>query len=52
MMLLDQFIAQTGKQPSDWTDQDIQKYLDYLKDHLTKIAASKSSSMRNRGRLE
>jgi hypothetical protein len=41
MMLLDQFIAQTGKQPSDWTDQDIQKYLDYLKAHVTEITGPK-----------
>jgi len=33
MNLLDQFISQTGKQPPDWTNQDIQKYLDYVKEH-------------------
>ncbi len=31
MELLDQFISQTGKQPTDWTSQDIVKYLDYVK---------------------
>jgi hypothetical protein len=41
MIHLDQFIEQTGKQPADWTGQDIQKYLDYLKAHLTEITASK-----------
>jgi hypothetical protein len=33
MKFLDQFISQTGKQPTDWTSQDIQKYLDYVKAH-------------------
>jgi hypothetical protein len=39
--LLDQFITQTGKQPIDWTQQDIQKYLDYIKKHVTEVATSK-----------
>ena len=30
MKLLEQFIAQTGRQPADWTSQDIQKYLHYV----------------------
>jgi len=35
MKLLERFISQTGKQPVDWTSQDIQKYLDYVKAHVT-----------------
>ena len=35
MKLLDQFISQTGKHPADWTSHDIQKYLDYVKTHVT-----------------
>lgn len=34
MKFLDQFISQTGKQPVDWTSQDIQKYLEYVKAHV------------------
>jgi hypothetical protein len=41
MKLLDQFISQTGKQPAEWTEQDIQKYLDYVKAHVTEVTASK-----------
>jgi hypothetical protein len=41
MKLLDQFISQTGKQPSDWTNQDIQKYLVYVKEHVTEVTVSK-----------
>jgi hypothetical protein len=41
MKLLDQFISQTGKQPTDWTSQDIQKYLNYVKAQVTKVAVSK-----------
>jgi hypothetical protein len=33
--LLDQFIAQTGKKPTEWTSQDIQKYLHYVKTQVT-----------------
>jgi len=40
MEFLDTFISQTGKQPADWTEQDIQKYLDYLKAHVTELAVS------------
>jgi hypothetical protein len=29
MKLLDQFISRTGRQPADWTSQDIQRYLNY-----------------------
>lgn len=41
MKLLDQFISQTGKQPPDWTSQDIQKYLDYVKAHVTEATVLK-----------
>jgi hypothetical protein len=41
MQLLDQFISQAGKQPADWTKQDIQKYLDYVKAHVTGVTVSK-----------
>jgi len=41
MKLLDQFIVQAGKQPADWTGQDIQKYLDYVKEHVTEVTMSK-----------
>jgi hypothetical protein len=41
MMLLDQFISQTGRQPADWTSQDIQKYLNYVKAHVTDETVSK-----------
>ena len=37
MELLDQYIAQTGKQPSDWTTQDIERYLDYVREHITEV---------------
>lgn len=30
MKLLEQFIAKTGRQPANWTSQDIQKYLHYV----------------------
>lgn len=42
MQLLDQFISQTDKQPADWTSQDIQKYLDYVKAQVTDATSSKS----------
>jgi len=35
MKLLDQFITKTGKQPADWTKQDIQKYLGYVEKHVS-----------------
>lgn len=35
MKLLDQFISQTGKQPADWTSQDIEKYLNHVKEQVT-----------------
>jgi hypothetical protein len=41
MKLLDQFIAQTGKQPSNWTSQDIQGYLNYVSAQVTEGTGSK-----------
>jgi hypothetical protein len=41
MKLLEQFISQTGKQPTDWTSADIQEYLDYIKAHVTEVVAIK-----------
>ena len=41
MKLLDQFITQTGKQPSDWTSDDMQQYLDYVKAQVTEATVSK-----------
>ena len=41
MKLLDQFISQIGKQPADWTSQDVQIYLDYVKTQKTELSASK-----------
>jgi hypothetical protein len=41
MRLLDQFVSQTGKEPAEWTSQDIQKYLDYLKTHVTEVGVLK-----------
>ena len=37
MKLLEQFISQAGKQPADWTSQDIEGYLNYVKAHVTNI---------------
>ena len=37
MKLLDQFISQIGKQPADWTSQDMQIYLDYVKTQVTEL---------------
>jgi hypothetical protein len=41
MILLDQFISQTGRQPAEWTGQDIQSYLDYVQAHVADITVSK-----------
>jgi hypothetical protein len=41
MKLLDQFIVKVGKQPADWTSQDVQNYMDYIKMHVTDEAAPK-----------
>lgn len=37
MKLLDQFVSQTGRKPTEWTHQDIQKYLDYVKEHVIEV---------------
>jgi hypothetical protein len=39
MILLEEFIAKTGKQPSEWTDQDIQKYMNYVKAQRADISS-------------
>jgi hypothetical protein len=41
MQLLNQFILQTSKQPADWTEQDIRKYLDYIKAHVAEVNVTK-----------
>jgi hypothetical protein len=41
MKLLDQFILQTGKKPPIWSKQDIEKYLDYVKAHVSEVTFSK-----------
>jgi hypothetical protein len=41
MKFLDQFISETNKLPAEWTEQDIQKYLDYVKEHVTEVTVSK-----------
>jgi hypothetical protein len=40
MKLLDQFISQTGKQPADWTSQDMQQYMDYIKTRAAEAPGS------------
>lgn len=47
MKRLDQFISQTGKHPEDWTSQDMQKYLDYVKTQTTELSASKNDNGSN-----
>ena len=42
MKLLEQFITQTGKQPPDWTSEDVQKYMEYVKAQVTAVTASKN----------
>ncbi len=42
MKLLDRFVSQTGKQPTDWTSRDIEKYLEYIKAHITEGSASET----------
>ncbi len=49
MKLLDQFIVQVGKQPADWTSQDVQNYMDYVKMHVTEEAAPKRYDHRSNG---
>jgi hypothetical protein len=46
MILLDKFIARTGKRPPDWTSQDIQNYLDYVKAHVTDVTLLKRHNNR------
>jgi hypothetical protein len=41
MKPLEQFISQTGKQPTDWTSDDVQQYMDYVKEHTTEVTGSK-----------
>jgi hypothetical protein len=41
MKLLEEYITKTGKQPADWTLQDIQKYLDHVQAQIAKAAPSK-----------
>jgi hypothetical protein len=47
MQLLDQFITQTVKQPADWTSQDIQKYLAYVKAQVMELSAEKNDNASN-----
>ena len=35
MKFLDQFISRTGRQPAEWTSQDIQNYVNYVKAQVT-----------------
>jgi hypothetical protein len=44
MKLLEQFITQTGKQPPDWTSEDMQKYMAYVKARVTAATESKNGS--------
>jgi hypothetical protein len=41
MILLDQFIEQTGKQPTDWNSQDIENYVNYIQAHVAEVLAVK-----------
>jgi len=45
-MFLEQFIAQTGKQSADWSDDDIRNYLDHLKAHIGELSISGSCDHR------
>jgi hypothetical protein len=44
--LLEQFTTQTGRQPADWTSEDTQNYLDYVKTHVAELIASKRCEAR------
>ncbi len=44
MKLLEQFITQTSKQPPDWTSEDMQKYLEYVKARVTGVTEPKNGS--------
>jgi hypothetical protein len=35
MTLLDQFVSKINKQPAEWTSQDIQIYMEYVKTQVT-----------------
>ena len=39
MNLLEIYLARTGKQPSSWTSQDIQNYINFVKTQMTNNAA-------------
>ena len=43
MKLLEQFISQTGRQPADWTEQDIQEYIEYVKTHARELTVLQES---------
>jgi hypothetical protein len=40
MKLLEQFITQTGKQPPDWSSEDMPQYLEYVKARVTGVTES------------
>jgi len=40
--LLDQFIAQTAKKPTEWTSQDIQHYLSYVEKRVNAGSVQKA----------
>ena len=42
MKLLDQFIAQTAKKPTEWTSQDIQHYLNYVEKRVNTGSVQKA----------
>jgi hypothetical protein len=35
MKLLDQFVSKINKQPAEWTSQDIETYMEYVKTWVT-----------------
>jgi hypothetical protein len=41
---LEQFIAETGKQPTDWTSDDIETYIDSLKSFLVERNTKQNST--------
>jgi len=41
MQFLEQFITQTGKQPGEWTSQDIAQYLEYIETHMSEMTGRK-----------
>jgi len=42
MKHLEQFIVQTGRQPSAWTSRDIQNYMDYVRAQMTNGSGGKN----------